>query len=256
MSRTSLVWIVAIICLADLSAPQPSSAQSKQLGKVHFATSCKPEAQKLFDCAMLYQHSFWYRVSKQAFEDVIKSDPDCAMAFWGIAQSLLLNPFSPPPKTNLPEGLAAIEKARSIGAKTERERDFIEALGAFYTDHDKVDHRSRVQAFVKAMEGVAERNRKDDEAQIFYALALNVGASPADKTYANQLKAAGILEKIFRISHSTLVSPTTSSIPTTTRRSLRRAWPPPNAIRRSHLLRHTRNTCRGTYSPGSAIGRI
>ena len=200
MSRTSLVWIVAIICLADLSAPQPSSAQSKQLGKVHFATSCKPEAQKLFDRAMLYQHSFWYRASKQAFEDVIKSDPDCAMAYWGIAQSLLLNPFSPPPKTNLPEGLAAIEKARSIGARTERERDFIEALGAFYTDHDKVDHRSRVQAFVKAMEGLAERNRKDDEAQIFYALALNVGASPADKTYANQLKAAGILEKIFKSS--------------------------------------------------------
>jgi tetratricopeptide (TPR) repeat protein len=198
MSRTSLVWIVATICLANLSAPQPSSAQSKQLGKVHFATSCKPEAQKLFDRAMLYQHSFWYRASKQAFEDVIKSDPDCAIAYWGIAQSLLLNPFSPPPKANLPEGLAAIEKARSIGAKTERERDFIEALGAFYTDHDKVDHRPRVQAFVTAMEGLAERNRKDDEAQVFYALALNVGASPADKTYANQLKAAEILERIFK----------------------------------------------------------
>ena len=147
---------------------------------------------------MLYQHSFWYRASKQAFEEVIKSDPNCAIAYWGIAQSLLLNPFSPPPAAHLPEGLAAIQKARSIGAKSARERDFVEALGAFYTDYDKVDHRTRVQAFVKAMEGVAERNRKDDEAQIFYALALNVGASPADKTYANQLKAAAILERIFK----------------------------------------------------------
>ncbi len=147
---------------------------------------------------MLYQHSFWYGASKQTFEEAIKRDPDCAIAYWGIAQSLLFNPFSPPPAANLPEGAAAIEKARSIGAKSARERDFIEALGAFYKDYDKVDHRTRVHSFVKAMDGLAKRNKKDDEAQIFYALALNVAASPADKTYANQLKAAAILERIFK----------------------------------------------------------
>ena len=200
MSRPSLAWIFAVTFLTGLAAHGSAWAQppAKQLGKVHFATTCTPAAQKLFDRAMLYQHSFWYRASKQAFEEVIRTDPDCAIAYWGVAQSLLLNPFSPPPAAHLPEGLAAIQKAKSIGAKSERERDFINALGAFYTDHDKVDHRTRVQAFVKAMEGLSERNQKDDEAQIFYALALNVGASPADKTYANQLKAATILERIFK----------------------------------------------------------
>ncbi len=200
MRRASLALISALASLAGFAAYTPASSepQAKQLGKVHFATTCTPEAQKLFDRAMLYQHSFWYSASKQAFEEVIKLDPNCAIAYWGIAQSLLLNPFSPPPTANLPEGAAAIEKARSIGAKSARERDFIEALGAFYKDYDKVDHRTRVQSFVKAMDGVSRRNKKDDEAQIFYALALNVAASPADKTYANQLKAAAILERIFK----------------------------------------------------------
>ena len=84
-----------------------------------------------------------------------------------------------------------------MGAKTQRERDYIDALSAMYTDYDKVDHRTRVLAYLKAMEQLAQRYPDDDEAQIYYALALNVAASPADKTYANQLKGAAILEKIW-----------------------------------------------------------
>jgi hypothetical protein len=129
---------------------------------------------------------------------VLKADPSCAIAYWGIAQSLLLNPFGVPPAANLAEGLAALEKAKAIGAKTPRENEFIAALAAFYTDYDKLDHRARVQAYLKAMEALAQRYRQDDEAQIYYALALDVAASPADKTYANQLKAAAILEGIFK----------------------------------------------------------
>ena len=128
----------------------------------------------------------------------LKADPDCAIAYWGIAKSLLLNPFGVPPAGNLAEGLAAIQKGKAIGAKTPREREFIEALGAFYTDYDKIDHRTRVQAYLKAMAAVAQHYPQDDEAQIYYALALDVAASPADKTYSNQLKAAAILEDIFK----------------------------------------------------------
>ena len=65
-----------------------------------------------------------------------------------------------------------------------------------YADYDKVDHRTRLLAYAKAMEALAARYPNDDEAQIYYALALNTSASPADKTYANQLKGAAILEQI------------------------------------------------------------
>ena len=146
---------------------------------------------------MRYQHSFWYRKSKELFEEVLKADPSCGIAYWGIALSLLNNPHAPPPVGNLPLGLAAIEKGKTVGAKTQRERDFINAMAAFYTDYDKVDHRTRVLAYLKAMEGVAQAYPNDDEAQILYAIELNVAAPPSDKTYAMQLKGAAILEPIF-----------------------------------------------------------
>src|ERR1700694_746054 len=103
---------------------QPTIAQSEQkLGKVNFETSCKPEAQKHFNRAMLYQHSFWYRASQQAFQEVLNSDPECGIAYWGIALSLLWNPHAAPPVKNLAEGAAAIANGKSVGAKSQRERD-------------------------------------------------------------------------------------------------------------------------------------
>jgi tetratricopeptide (TPR) repeat protein len=102
------------------------------------------------------------------------------------------------PAPNLPLGLAAIEKAKASGAKTQRERDYIDALAAMYVDYDKTPHQARVQSYLKAMEALAAKYPADDEAQIFYAITLNVAASPGDKTYANQLKGAAILEPIWQ----------------------------------------------------------
>src|ERR1700736_2834634 len=192
------LFAIAATAAMGLSFAQPAFGQSddKTLGTVHFETSCKPEAQKLFDRGMLYQHSFWYRASQQVFGDVLKADPECGIAYWGIALSLLWNPHAATPAKNLAEGAAAIAKGKSVGAKTQRERDYLDALGAMYADYEKVDHRTRMQAYAKAMEELALRYPNDDEAQIYYALALNTSASPADKTYANQLKGAAILEPI------------------------------------------------------------
>src|ERR1700748_3952500 len=88
----------------------------QKLGKVHFATSCNETAQRRFDRAMRYQHSFWYTASKEIYEETLKADPECAIAYWGIALSLLNNPHNPIPAPNLPLGLAVIEKAKAVGA--------------------------------------------------------------------------------------------------------------------------------------------
>src|SRR5262245_60731504 len=193
--RTSFVTAAVV---AGLAVTQPALGQldDTKLGKVNFETSCKPDAQMHFNRAMLYQHSFWYRASQAVFEDALKADPKCGIAYWGIALSLLWNPHVPTPAKNLAEGAAAIAKGKSVGAKTQRERDYLDALAVMYADHEKVDHRTRVVAYATAMEGLARRYPKDDEAQIHYALALNTSASPSDKTYANQLKGAAILEPI------------------------------------------------------------
>ena len=201
MSRHVGLFFAAAAVVATAS-PIAAVAQQddteKQFGIVHFETSCNETAQRRFDRAMRYQHSFWYQSSKEIFEETLKADPGCGIAYWGIALSLLWNPHVPTPAKNLVEGAAAIAKGKSVGAKSQRERDYIDALGVMYADHDKVPHGARVQAYLKAMEALAARYPNDDEAQIFYGITLNVAASPNDKTYANQLKGAAILEPIFK----------------------------------------------------------
>jgi tetratricopeptide (TPR) repeat protein len=196
MTKTAVPIAAA---LALLFATRPGLAHEAQaLGTVHFQTSCTPQAQALFDKAMLFQHSFWYSASGRAFEDVLKADPGCAIAYWGYAQSLLANPFNPTPAKNLPLGLETVRRGQAVGAKTQRENDFIASIGAYYADYDKLDQRKRAQVYLAAMEKLAKSYPEDDEAQIYYALALNIAASPSDKTYAKQLEAAAILERIFQ----------------------------------------------------------
>lgn len=201
MTRASLSVAVGATLALGFSAASPALGQAdtdQRFGTVHFSTSCNEVAQRRFDRAMRYQHSFWYQQSKEIFEDVLKADPECGIAYWGIALSLLFNPHAPPPAPNLPLGLAAIQRGKAVGAKTQRERDYIDALAVFYVDYDKVPHGARVQSYLKAMEALAQKYPDDDEAQIFYAITLNVAASPNDKTYANQLKGARILDPIFK----------------------------------------------------------
>jgi Tfp pilus assembly protein PilF len=192
-----LLLATVSIAALTLSSSQPLVAQSdvdQQLGNVHLQTSCNEVAQRRIDRAMRYQHSFWYSTGKEIFEEAAKADPGCGMAYWGVALSLLNNPHNAIPAPNLPLGLAAIQKAKSIGAKTERERDYIDAMMLMYADHDKLSHTQRIRAFLKAMETLAAKYPTDDEAQIGYAITLNTSASSADKTYAQQAKGAAILE--------------------------------------------------------------
>jgi hypothetical protein len=113
MTSTRLMTIAAV-AMAGAFAESALAAPPEALGKVHFETSCKPEAQLHFDHAMLYQHSFWYRASQTSFEDALKADPECAIAYWGIAMSLLYNPHVAPPAKNLAEGAVALEKGKAL----------------------------------------------------------------------------------------------------------------------------------------------
>lgn len=174
-------------------------APPEQLGEVNFPVSCNAAAQKEFNRAMSLFHSFWFEPAKQSFAKVLEYDPGCGMARWGIAIMSMGNPLAWPPNPDaLKAGAAALAEAQRLGAQSERERDYIAALAAFLKDWQTTDHRTRAVAFEKAMEGLAAKYPADDEAQILYALVLNVTVLPTDKTFANQLKAAAILEPLFK----------------------------------------------------------
>src|ERR1700745_4107069 len=140
MIRSAFAVASASIAVSiSFSQPIVAPDETDQRLGIHFETSCNEVGQRRFDRAMRYQHSFWYRQSKAIFEEVLNADSGCAIAYWCIALSLIYNPHAPPPPENLPLGLAALQKGKALGTKTERERDYIDALLTFYTDYDKID---------------------------------------------------------------------------------------------------------------------
>ena len=190
-----------LILVAGITAALTCSAlgqQDEKLGKLSFPTSCDPKVQAEFERGVAMIHSYWFLIARRTFEGVLREDPNCAMAYWGIALDLLNNSLAVvPPRADAEAAWAALEKARAVGAKTQRERDWIEALIAYFRDHDKLPVNVRLAAYNNAMEQLAQRYTDDYEAQAFYALTLQASASPSDTTYANQLKSVAILEKLY-----------------------------------------------------------
>ena len=192
----SLLAILLFVLSASTGFAQQADLGEK-LGQVNFPVSCSPAVQKPFERAVTLQHSFWYLEALKGFTAVTQTDPDCAMGYWGTAMSLWFQIWSPPSPANLKRGWEAVEKAKAIGAKTQRERDYIAAIEAFYRDADKVDHRTRAAAYERAMEQVYFRYPQDREGALFYALSLQATADQHDKTYAKQRRSAEIAEKVF-----------------------------------------------------------
>lgn len=197
--------ILAISFIAALCASAHAQDQHQhehgaheELGKVNFRVSCSAAAQKQFNRADALLHSFGYEQAEKAFSEVLSTDGGCVMAYWGIAMSQYHPIWAPPTMSELKKGLAAVEKARSMTVKTDRERDYIAAIETFYRDHDKIDHPTRTMAYEKAMEQVFASYPDDREAAIFYALSLLGTASsrPVDKTFAKQKRAVEILNPI------------------------------------------------------------
>jgi hypothetical protein len=174
-------------------------AAGEKLGTVRFATSCTPAAQPAFDRAVSLLHSFEFGAAVASFDAALKADPACGMAQWGVALSRWGNPFTVGARSaaQLADGLAAAERARAIGAGTERERAYIDAIANLYLDAGRRSQRLRVEAYRDAMGQLARRFQDDGEAQIFYALSLTAAEDINDKTYDSRLQAVAILEPMF-----------------------------------------------------------
>jgi tetratricopeptide (TPR) repeat protein len=198
-SRHLLVSIFSALLPLSGFAQSHEHAAHGQVGRVKFASSCDPAVQPLLETGVAMLHSFWFSATEKAFRDVLAQDPSCTVANWGIAAILMSNPLAgqgASPK-NAAVAQAAIDQGRKTPPKTQRERDYIEAVAAYYQDFSTRSERARQESRAKAFEALAARYPDDDEALIFSALYIAGTQSQADQTFAAYLKAAGILEKLF-----------------------------------------------------------
>ena len=170
---------------------------TEQFGTVDFEISGSEKIKEDFNLAIKLLHSFEYDEAEKVFAKVIDEEPECAMAYWGVAMSNFHALWTPPSESELKKGMKAIEIAKFIEQKTQRETDYINAISSFYTDWDKLDHRTRCIKFEKDMENIYTKYPNDKEAAIFYALSLDAAADPADKTFIKQKKAGAILEALY-----------------------------------------------------------
>ncbi len=200
MHDLSLILLSLLLIFPFAAAQEPHHSVSEKLGTVSFPISCAPAVRIQFDRGVALLHSFAYSAAENEFQAVAKEDPRCAMAHWGIAMTYFHQVWDPPlePAT-IPMGQKEIRRAQQIGAGSERERQFIHALGLIYQDAATVPYRTRALKYEHAMSDLAAANREDVEAQVLYALALLANASPADKTHARQKQAAALLEPLDRI---------------------------------------------------------
>jgi len=170
-----------------------------QLGTVHFPTSCSAQVQHPFERGVALLHSFWYEEAEKEFKDIVKDDPHCAIAHWGVAMSIWHQLWNEPDANVIARGLNEVKAAEQESKTTPREKAYIAAIAAFYSGSDKLDHEVRAKAYSDAMKKVYESYPDDHEAATFYALSLLASEPHHDETFANRKQAAAILEKLFAI---------------------------------------------------------
>ena len=197
-----LAWLIAVSLLFSFPAlgdegHHHEEVTAEQLGTIHFPVSCVPSVQKPFERGVALLHSFWYEEATKQFEQVAKDDPGCAMAHWGVAISLWHQLWDNPDKATVKRARSEVKKAKSLHPKTDRERDYIAAMEAFYSTSKKRDHDAGAEAYERAMEQMYQRYADDREAAAFYALSLLASEPHHDSTFANRKKAGVVLEKLF-----------------------------------------------------------
>jgi hypothetical protein len=199
LSAIKLVAAILLVVMASRSMAHEHRRAAEKLGAVRFSTSCNVSAQNEVNRAVALLHSFQFSRAIEAFKAALGKDETCAISYWGIALSDWGNPFAPGMKDKrlLQFGRESVELGEMLGAKTDRERAYLAAVGNLYADFESTPQKARVLAYRNSMRDLAAKYSDDHEATIFYALALAVAADPGDKTYADQLEAGRILEKLF-----------------------------------------------------------
>lgn len=206
MIRLKWTSVFVVVCFVASMAPSWALDDdmhahhhdaTEKLGKVSFPISCADGSQADFERGVALLHSFGYEEAQEQFTDLNKKDPACAMAHWGIAMSLFHQIWERPEDSTLSRGHDEIATALKLGAKTERERGYISALGVFYSDTSKANYLKQAAAYSDAMAKLYHKYPQDLEAGAFYALSLMAAEKPGDTSHDATKKAVAVLNPLF-----------------------------------------------------------
>lgn len=197
------ILIIFALTAAHIAAAQdhihPAGSTDK-LGKVSFTVSCSAATQPKFERAVAMLHSFWFDAADAAFTDIMSADSACAMVYWGRAVTMMANPMAraaPSPQA-MQQGARFAERAKElVGTASHREQMYVDAVLSYYRDADTQSHLARMKTFEQSLDALRRAHPEDMEAAIFYARTLVANASPADRTFANQLAAAALMQPLF-----------------------------------------------------------
>jgi tetratricopeptide (TPR) repeat protein len=195
-SALNVLRPVLLISFSLAMTAQHASAQER-FGKVHFPIACNPDVQDEFDLALAMLHTFSFPAAANTFMAIAEKDPNCAMAHWGIAATAIGSLYGGRPGPMALQGEQAVERAKTIGGKDARERDYIATVEAFYKGAKALDYAARVRAYANVVEQLRRKYPEDREAEVFYAYALSALGAPTDQTFSYQLRGAAILEKLY-----------------------------------------------------------
>jgi tetratricopeptide (TPR) repeat protein len=194
---------VALAVFAALAAARPSLAQDhvhiEELGSVSFPVTCNADAQALMHRAVAMLHSFWFPEALRTFESAAAADGSCGIAHWGAALSHFGNPMGGGSGAESQAlGWASAQRAVQAGGRSERDRAYVDAAVALFRDHQTADNRTRMRAYERAMEAIVAAHPEDTEARIFHAIFMVANAPPTDLTFAQQRRAAVVLNELYR----------------------------------------------------------
>jgi len=192
--RTVSVVLFGLLLLSPMALAQNARSQ---YGEVDFSISCSGDAQVAFDTGLALLHHMMYEQAASHFNSAAEVDRNCAMAQWGVAMTQLHPLWAPPTEEEFKKGQVAIEQAKTLGASTEREKKYIDAIGGYYATAEDAGHREGIHAWEEAQKDLHEAFPDDVDAAAFYALAHIAKAPADDDSYAHQRRAGALLEEYF-----------------------------------------------------------
>jgi tetratricopeptide (TPR) repeat protein len=181
------------------SSPEvPDEIES--LGSVSFATSCDATVQADFNRAVALLHHMTYPVAEASFREIAEEDPDCAMAYWGMAMTLF-QPLWPtrPGESKLERGQELMLEARARVSAGSREAQFVATGEAFFDPSGAPDYWTRIERWAGAVASTYEANPEDPEAAVLYGLAQLATSARSSDPAGQNARAAAVLSEVLAL---------------------------------------------------------